>query len=104
MRTLGMMNACAGSGAIEGRCIPARKDKTTRHRAGQKQKTEITRLSSNQKIRTVRLRHADWEIACVVVPVDGCGLSFTLTADAVVCSQEIRLLIVGCIVKERARA
>ena len=95
-----MVNASACGGATEVRAIPARKKKPARQRARQEQKTEITRRSCHQKIRTVCLRRAArWCIACVVVPVDGDGLSFSLIVNAVACSQEIRLLIVGQVVQ-----
>ena len=49
-------------------------------------------------------RATRWKIATEVVPIDGCGLSFWLSAEAVVCCQEIWLLIVRCVVQQRARA
>ena len=105
MGRLGMMNARRCCGATERRAIPARKKKPARQRSRQKQKTEITRHTGNEKIRTVcRRRAGRWVIASVVVPVDGYGLSFRLCADAVVCGQEIGLLIAGQIVQERAGA
>src|SRR5678815_3820205 len=100
-----MVNGGAGGRAIESRAIPARKKKPARNGAGQKQKREITLRSCHQEIRAVcRRRAARWVIACVVIPVDGGRLSFGLSADAVVCGQEVRLLIISRIIQERARA
>ena len=100
-----MVNARDGATTIEGCRIPTRKKKPARQRARQKQKSEIIRRSGNQEIRAVCPGRVEWwEVASVVIPVDGSGLSFRLGADAVVRGEEIRLLIVSYIVQERARA
>ena len=105
MGSIRMVNPSASGGTRERRAIPARKKKTSRQRASQTQKREITRLSCSQEIRTVcRWCAGRWVVSRVVVPVNGGRLSFRLSVDAVVRRKKIRRLIIRQIVQKCACA